>query len=446
MPSAGNSETPTATVAALRSPLLESAASPGIMPPAEPHGGKKVHRRMHSRFQKGTLQQVGKQVIVRFRIDKDGQRVLTHEHVCDVVNGKPTMTKAQQQRKAAEILQAAGVNDDKQIKQSVLGVTFREQAEWFLEKSKTRNRKPISTNTAYTWRTTLDAWLLPELGDMLQDVNNRSMKALVEKLVAAKLAPKSIENYIGLVKLVVGSAVDDGGEQMYPRKWNHEFIDLPEVKDQKTPSFLAHQVTQLVQKAKDQNRLLLLLVASTGLRLGELLGLTVENITGGGQTITIRQQAGRGKVTNRLKTNNAYRVVDVHSEVAVELAAFMGERKSGLVFANSKGHAINESNLRNRVLYPILEELGFGQAGFHAFRRFRITHLRKMRAPEDLIRFWVGHGDKSVTDGYSQLKEDVEYRKAVVEQVGIGFTIPPVPTAVVQSVQNHEKEEVTLAA
>jgi hypothetical protein len=63
--------------------------------------------------------------------------------------------------------------------------------------------------------------------------------------------------------------------------------------------------------------------------------------------------------------------------------------------------------------------------GTHAFRRFRTTWLRKRHAPEDLVRFWLGHANKSVTDGYSKLKEDVAFRKKVVEQVGIGFGLLP---------------------
>ena len=62
--------------------------------------------------------------------------------------------------------------------------------------------------------------------------------------------------------------------------------------------------------------------------------------------------------------------------------------------------------------------------GAHAFRRFRTTWLRKQHAPEDLFRFWLGHANKSVTDGYSKLKEDVTFRKKVAEQVGIGFELP----------------------
>jgi len=62
--------------------------------------------------------------------------------------------------------------------------------------------------------------------------------------------------------------------------------------------------------------------------------------------------------------------------------------------------------------------------GAHAFRRFRTTWLRKQHAPEDLVRFWLGHANKSVTDDYSKLKEDVTFRKKVAEQVGIGFELP----------------------
>jgi integrase len=48
---------------------------------------------------------------------------------------------------------------------------------------------------------------------------------------------------------------------------------------------------------------------------------------------------------------------------------------------------------------------------FLAFRRFHTTWLGKNRAPEDLIRFWLGHADKTVTDGYSKLGEDAAFRK-----------------------------------
>jgi len=59
---------------------------------------------MRSRYQKGTLQKAGNQVLVRFRVDMpDGRRVLTSEKVCDRVNGKPSLSLAEKRRRAAEI-------------------------------------------------------------------------------------------------------------------------------------------------------------------------------------------------------------------------------------------------------------------------------------------------------------------------------------------------------
>src|SRR5215472_9682107 len=207
--------------------------------------GREVKRRMRSRFQKGTLQKAGNQVLVRYRVDTpDGRRVLTSEKVCDLVNGKPTLSLAEQRRRAAEIVAAAGVNSTEQIKQNILGLTFRQQAEAFLKQAQVRKRSPISNNTYHTWRSCLDKWLLPNIGNtLLQDVNNKLVKELVVKMVDAELAPKTVENYLGLVKLVVASAIDENGEEIYPRKWNHDFIDLPEVDEQNTPTVTAEQLT-----------------------------------------------------------------------------------------------------------------------------------------------------------------------------------------------------------
>ena len=67
------------------------------------------------------------------------------------------------------------------------------------------------------------------------------------------------------------------------------------------------------------------------------------------------------------------------------------------------------------------------KAGFHGFRRFRVTWLRKQNTPEDLLRFWIGHGDRTVTDRYAKLREDVDFRKTVAARVGIGFNLQTIP-------------------
>jgi hypothetical protein len=62
------------------------------------------------------------------------------------------------------------------------------------------------------------------------------------------------------------------------------------------------------------------------------------------------------------------------------------------------------------------------KAGFHAFRRYRVTWLRKQNVPEQLIDYWTGHSrEKTVTDGYSKICEDAEFRKSVAARAGTGL-------------------------
>ncbi|MBZ5682395.1 MAG: tyrosine-type recombinase/integrase [Acidobacteriia bacterium] len=92
--------------------------------------------------------------------------------------------------------------------------------------------------------------------------------------------------------------------------------------------------------------------------------------------------------------------------------------KSGYIFATKSGRPLLQRNVL-RALYQIADR----KVGFHCFRRFRVTHLRKNRVPEDLLRYWIGHADKSITDGYSKIKEDRAFRALCAESTGLGFSL-----------------------
>ena len=125
--------------------------------------------------------------------------------------------------------------------------------------------------------------------------------------------------------------------------------------------------------------------------------------------------------------------------VAAMLKDFVGERKSGLLFSTRTGRQLSQQNILKRSLHPILADFKQPKMGCHAFRRFRITWLRKNMVPEDLITFRHGHAGKTVTDSYSKLRDDAEFRKQVAQKVGLGFELPS-EEAVVGS--NGEKIEV----
>ena len=132
---------------------------------------------------------------------------------------------------------------------------------------------------------------------------------------------------------------------------------------------------------------------------------------------------GNNKV-NAPKTQNAFRVVDLHPNVASLLKQFIGTRKSGFIFQTSSGRPITQTNLLRRELHPLLDSLGIPQCGFHAFRRFRNTHLRQHRCPDGILKYWMGHSAQGMSALYDRSQEDVQYRRDVAKAMGVGFELP----------------------
>lgn len=383
--------------------------------------------------QSGSIQEDGNWYVVRFWKDVAGQekRQRVREKICPI-SGPGKLSASERERKAKEIVAASGadsVEHFEKVVQSIHGITFREQAVTWLNQIKTRKRKPVAPSTVENWESHLEKWINPNIGDTpLDAINNLAMKHLVAKMVASgELGPKSIGNYSQVVKMVVASAVNEQGESIHPRKWNHEFIDMPVIQknDQKRPAHSGEVVTKIIAATKTEKyRTLFALCAAGGLRLGEALGIDVKNVSLDGSTIKICQKAWKGQVHNFLKTPNGKREIDLHSSVAAMLRKYIGEKKSGLLFSSKAGRPLGQSNILRRTLHPILAELEQPKCGAHAFRRFRLTWLRQNTVPKDLEHFWMGHADEEVGDLYSQLESNIQFRKEVAEKIGLGFELP----------------------
>jgi integrase len=300
---------------------------------------------------------------------------------------------------------------------------FNEHLNWFLEHAVSRKRDPVKPSTIMTWRVCADKWLIPSLGTLpCEEVNNKAVRMLVEKMSGAGLSPQTILNYITVVKLALGAATDENGEALYPRKWNYAFLDMPSVNGHRQPTFTPETVSSIVSRAEGQTKVLLALLAATGLRMGEALGLGVKHVSPDARTLTVEQSCWNGAIQTP-KTFNAYRKVDLCTPVAVMLGEHLGKRSTGLVFQTSTGTPFLQSNILRRKLHPLLKDLNVKKCGFHAFRRFRATHLRMSRSPESLLRFWLGHCGTSITDVYDKSSLDDEFRQAEAERVGPGFEL-----------------------
>ena len=387
--------------------------------------------------QHGTIERKGTWWRVRFRVDAPGQyhQKQVAVRICPI-EGPGVLSKTERSRRALQIMAEHGANCDKAFREweaGTLGDTFREQAKRWITQVQTRKRKPVKAKTISSWESHL-RWINPRIGNTpVRDVNNSTLKTLVAEMAQAKthrgvgFSPKTMFNYCQVVKMVVASVVNEQGEPVFPRKWNHEFIDLPEVTDQCTPTLTGDEITNLIGKSEGQYRVLFALLPGTGLRVGEAVALQVPDLHG--NTLSITKNLWNASVGTP-KTPAGFREVDLHPELAALLRTHIGCRTAGFIFETAEGTPLSQRNVLGRHLHPALEAIGREVFGFHAFRRYRVTHLRKQRIPEDLIRFWLGHADKTVTDGYSKMKDDMDYRQTVAQSVGVGFTLPTVPAPV----------------
>lgn len=318
-----------------------------------------------------------------------------------------------------EHLERERINSKQLFRQNTApAVTFRRQAAWWISSLPARKRRPVKPATISGWRDALNAWLLPHLGDkLLADVSNKAVRELVEKMSAAELSAKIIVNYAQVVKFVLASAVDEEGEQIHPRKWNHDFIQLPVVRKdrQRRPAVTEADLVEILSNVKKRKyAVLFALLAGTGLRIGEALALCATDFGPDCRVLHVRLSLWRGR-EQEPKTSNAVRVVDIPEVLANQLPRYVSGA-SGYLFATAQGKPLQQRNVL-RVLHSVK------RVGFHAFRRFRLTWLRKSGAPKDLERFWMGHAPEEVGDLYSKLKEDVAFRQEWAGRIGLGFEL-----------------------
>jgi integrase len=138
--------------------------------------------------------------------------------------------------------------------------------------------------------------------------------------------------------------------------------------------------------------------------------------------IRVRTGIWKGHELDSPKTRSSIREVDIHSEVNEVLQAFAANmnRSDGNFLFAGRG---TSRPITDSVIRANLRSAG-ASFSLHGFRRFRISHLRRMRCQEDLVKLWAGHAPGSMTDHYVRLADDIEFRKKTVSQVGLGFEFP----------------------
>jgi integrase len=196
------------------------------------------------------------------------------------------------------------------------------------------------------------------------------------------------------------------------KKWGHYAgenpaagVDLPEkIPVREKHALSSQQCQMLLANLQEPVRTIALVGILAGLRIGEILGLSWENVNFAAKTIRIEDAVYRG-VLGTPKTKGSRRTLPMPQSL---LEAFRNHSNrssnpTGLVFATRTGKPYSDTNLLARALRPAGVKIGAPWLSWHTLRRTHATLLSQSGASPKDAQAQLGHAHISTTmDIYTQ--------------------------------------------
>ena len=162
-----------------------------------------------------------------------------------------------------------------------------------------------------------------------------------------------------------------------------QFVQLQSTPKKEKEIFTEEEIEKIEKDGSEAARIILMLL-STGMRIGELFSLRLEDyhetyIIGGSKT-----EAGRN------------RVIPIRPEGRSHFAYFAEQATGPLLLSGYVGQKIY-ANYRNRDYYPLLNKLGIAKKTPHATRHTYASRAVKEGMPPELLQKILGHADFSTT-------------------------------------------------
>ena len=286
-------------------------------------------------------------------------------------------------------------------------LTFQNAADNYL---KLHAQLHCKTSTLDFYNACLKKHLLPYFGSMkLVDITPNKINQFMSQKVQEGLAPKSVNHFITLLGSVIQKMVDDEIIAKNP---------VSKVKRLKLPyremGFYNQEEIEIVLEVAEKHYPdfypLNLLQYSPGMRRGELLALTWNDINWQSRKIKVSKTLFKGQITSP-KTSNSVRAVDMSNELIKVLKGWKlkcPNSEKDLIFPNQEGNYLDADNMVKRRFTPVLRKAGLNIIRFHDLRHTYASLLIAQNIPIKYIQRQMGHGSIQVTmDTYGHIMPEV---------------------------------------
>ena len=270
----------------------------------------------------------------------------------------------------------------------------------------------LSLNTKMTYSNNLDKYRLYLEKKNIYDINQikrEDIVSFIEYLNKKKLAPETIANYLTSIKNYHKFLIQND----YIKEDVAKGIERAKL-TKKLPNVLSvSDVVKLLDIEPNtpfdiRNKCMLELLYGTGLRISELLSLTVNDI----DTINLTVRCiGKGD-KERIVPINDYVIVSLDNYLKIR-PVLLKNKTTKELFLNKNGDKLTRKGFF-KILKGMLLEKGLNtNVSPHTLRHSFATHLLEYGADLRVIQEMLGHSDISTTKIYThisnkKLKEDYD--------------------------------------
>jgi integrase len=300
----------------------------------------------------------------------------------------------------------------------------------WIETYRGRTARGLDPGTRNDYRGVFDRYIVPKLGRRkLRELSSLDIDDWFTALEGDGVSPAMIGKAKRTLSAMLATAKQKGviahnpvaGVRYIPS-------DAAKVRHpvRKRKALTGEDVIAILATMDDQWRLFFTVLATTGMRISEALGLTWKNVhLGDDPEVTVAEQFYKGR-RKPLKTEASASRVPISASVAAWLADHKPEDAGpdDPVFTTKTGGPLNYGNVYHRVLRPALIDAGIADVlerdekgkptnveyhgvAFHSFRKAcGSLLLARGRTPKQ-VQAWLRHARLSTTmDIYTHLVDD----------------------------------------
>ncbi len=293
--------------------------------------------------------------------------------------------------------------------------------EWLGEWLSSSVRPVVKERTAEAYEYAVRRQIVPTLGDYALDELSPLVLQRFAAGLCARYAPNTVRGVVGVLRASLLRAEQTG---VVARQFGAT-IRLPHGREKEVACFTVTEQKQIEAYAlRHRNRKFagFVLCLYTGLRVGELLALTWQDVDFAAGTLRVNKSCrdrwggGYRKRIDTPKTAHSHRVIPLPAALLPLLTALRSHSKSAYVVSDANGHDVSVRSYQ-RSFESMLRKLCIKHRGVHALRHTFATRALECGMDARTLAEVLGHKNPAVTlSRYAHSLQ--EHKSAMMDRLG----------------------------